>query len=52
MVCEKVAKMTQMPHDNLTNALRPFVSACSCQSATEPRYRALVGKKGMVKCQR
>ena len=28
------------------------VSAGSCQSAAEPRYRALAGKKGMVECQR
>ena len=41
MVREKVAKMTQMRHDNLENALRLVVSACSCQSAAEPRYRAL-----------
>ena len=33
MVCEKVAKMTQMCHDNLANALRLVVSACSYQSA-------------------
>ena len=46
MVCEKVAKMTQMRHDNLV------VSACSCQSAAEPRCRALASKKGMVECQR
>ena len=52
MVCEKVAKMTQKRHDNLANALRLVVSACSCQSAAEPRYRALAGKKGMVECQR
>ena len=45
MVCEKVAKMNQMRHDNLANALRLVVSACSCQSAVEPRYRALAGKK-------
>ena len=31
MVCETVAKMTQMRHDNLANALRLVVSACSCQ---------------------
>ena len=48
MVCEKVAKMTQMRHDNLDNALRLVVSACSCHSAAEPRYRALAGKKGMA----
>ena len=52
MVCEKVAKTTQMRHDNLANALRLVASACSCQSAAEPRYRALAGKKGMVECQR
>ena len=54
MIYEKVAKMTQMRHDNLAslNALRLVVSACSCQSAAEPRYRVLAGKKGMVKCQR
>ena len=33
MVCEKVAKMTQMRHDNLANALRLVASACSCQWA-------------------
>ena len=44
--------MTQMLHDNLANALRLVVSACSCQSAAEPRYRALAGEKGMVECQR
>ena len=52
MACEKVANMTQMRHDNLANALRLVISACSCQSAAEPRYRALAGKKGMVECQR
>ena len=52
VVCEKVAEMTQMRHDNLAHALGMVVSACSCQSAAEPRYRALAGKKGMVKCQR
>ena len=52
MVCEKVAKMTQLRHDNLENALRLVISACSCQSAAEPRYRDLPGKKGMVECQR
>ena len=51
MVCEKVAKMTQMRHDNLANALRLVFCACSFQSAAEPRYRALVGNKGMVECQ-
>ena len=44
--------MTQIRHDNLVNALRLVVSACSCQSAAEPRYRTLAGKKGMVECQR
>ena len=39
MVCEKVAKMTQMRHDNLANALRLVVAAYSYQSAAEPRYR-------------
>ena len=51
MVCEKVAKMTQMYHDNLANALRLVVSACSCQTAAEPCYRTLAGKKGMAKYQ-
>ena len=41
--------MTQM---SLANALRLVVSACGCQSAAEPRYRAMAGKKGMVECQR
>ena len=52
MVCEKVAKMTQMRHDNLANASRLVLSACSCQSAAELRYRALACKKGIVECQR
>ena len=52
MVCEKVAKMTQMRHDNLANALHLIVSACNCQSAAEPHYWALAGKKGMIECQR
>ena len=52
VVCDKVAKMTQMRHDNLANDLRLIVSACSCQSAAEPHYRALAGKKDMVECQR
>ena len=43
--------MIQMRHDNLANALRVVVFACSCQSVAEPRYRALAGKKGMVECQ-
>ena len=50
MVCEKVAKMTKMRHENLANALGLVVSACSCQSAAERRYRALAGRKGMVEC--
>ena len=45
MVCEKVAKMTQMRHDNLANALRLGVSACSCQSAAEPCYRAWLARR-------
>ena len=49
-VCEKVAKMTQMRHDKLANALRLVVSACIFRSAAEPRYRALAGKMGMVQC--
>ena len=52
MVCEKVAKVTQMRHGNLANALRLVVSACSCQSAAEPRGQAQAGKKGMFECQR
>ena len=52
MVCEKVPKMTQMRHDNLENALRLVVSSCSCQSAAEPRYQVLAGKKGMIECKR
>ena len=52
MVCEKIAKMTQMPHHNLANALQLVVSACSCQSAVEPRYQAMTSQKGMVECQR
>ena len=51
MVSEKVAKMTQMRHDTLANDLRLVVSACSCQSAAEPRYQASAGKKGMVERQ-
>ena len=52
MVCEKVSKVTQIRHGNLATALRLVLSACSCQSAAEPRYRALAGKRGMVECQR
>ena len=48
MVCEKVAKMIQMRHDDLANALRLVVSACSCESAVEARNQALSGKKGMA----
>ena len=33
-------------------SLRLVVSACSCQWAAGPRYRALAGKKGMVELQR
>ena len=47
--------MIQMCHasyDNLASALRLVVSACSCQSAAEPRYRALAGQKGIMECQR
>ena len=50
--CEKVAKMLQLRHDDLANALRLVVSACSCQSAADPRYRASAGKEGMVEWQR
>ena len=49
MVCEKVAKTIQMRHDTLANALRLVLSPYSRQSAAEPDYRALAGKKGMVK---
>ena len=35
-----------------TAYVQVIVSACCCQSAAEPRYRALAGKKGMVECQR
>ena len=45
MVCRNVAKVTQMCHDNLANALR-------LQSAAELRKRGLAGKKGTVACQR
>ena len=53
MVCESVAtgKVTQMCHDNLANALRRVISACSCHSAAKPHYRALAGQ-GIVACQR
>ena len=44
--------MIQMRHDNLAYALCLVVSPYSCQSAAEPRYQALAGKKGMVECQR
>jgi len=52
MVCQKVAKLTQMRHDNLADALRLVVSACSCHSAADLRYRALAGQKDMVECWR
>ena len=49
MVCKKVAKMTQMRHDNLANALGLVVTACSCHLGAGPRYLvALAGKKGGV----
>ena len=51
MVCNKGARMSQMRHDNLANALRLVISACSCQLPAEPRYSALSGKKGMGDCQ-
>ena len=41
MVCEKVAKMTQMRHDKLENALRLVVSACRCQSTAAANRRSL-----------
>ena len=41
-----------MWHDPLANALRLVVSAFDCQSAAEPHYWALPGKKGMVEFQR
>ena len=47
----KVANMNQMRHHNLAHAWRLVVSACSCQSAAEPRYRGLAENKGMVECQ-
>ena len=43
--------MTKMCHDILANAMRLVVSACRCKLATEPRYRALAGKKRRDKCQ-
>ena len=49
LVCKKVAKMTHMHYDSLPNTLRLVFSAYSCNSATESRYRALAGKKGVVK---
>ena len=40
-ICEDVAKITSIHHDNLANASRVDVSACSCcQPAAEPRYRS------------
>ena len=52
MVCEKVVKMAQMRPDDLANALRMVVSACSCCSAAGARHRALAGENGMVERQR
>ena len=52
LVCENVAKVSQMRHDILANASRQVVSTCTCQSAAEPSYQALAGMKGMVECQR
>ena len=37
--------MTQMRHNNLANTLPLVISASSCQSGAEHRYRALDGKK-------
>ena len=48
MVCKKVAKMTQMRHDTLAEALRLVISHASLQSALEPRYRAIAGGQGVV----
>ena len=54
MVSDKVTKMSQMRrmHDNRANALHLVVSACSCQTAAEARYRSPAGKMCMVECQR
>ena len=52
MVCERLAKVTQMRHENMANASRLLVSVCSSQLEAEPRCRALAGEKGMVECQR
>ena len=41
MVCEKVAKMTQMCHEDLV----PGISACSYYSAAEPRLLPLGGRE-------
>lgn len=49
IVFEKVAKTTQKRHNALVSALRVVISAYSCQSAADPRYRALAGEKAMVK---
>ena len=40
-----------MRYDNLANALRMVVSACSCQPAAVPWCRVLAGKRGMAECQ-
>ena len=52
MVCKKVARMTQMRHDDLANALHLVVHAFSCQLTAKPRYLALVKQQGMEECQR
>ena len=39
-------------HVSCGTCKRLVVSACSCQLAAEPRYRAVAGKQGMVECQR
>ena len=48
MVCEKVAKMTQMRHDILENTLRVVISACSCQSAAQARDRAWPARRAWL----
>jgi len=50
MVCEKVAKMTQMRHDNLANALRLVVSAATNRWRSS-RYRVLASNNGIAECQ-
>ena len=47
MVCKKVAKETQMRHDNLARALRLVASYAGLQSALEPLYRALARGAGV-----